>query len=59
MHTAYDPTSVSATVVAQLSDGEKEELSFLRVAHMPLQGSIARVVAEKKAIIRKEKEQSN
>ncbi len=57
MRTAYDPTSVSPAVVGLLSISEKEALLIHQRAHLPLQGNIVKVIAEKKAILRKEKEQ--
>ena len=59
MRTAYDPTSVSPAVVGLLSISDKEALLIHQRAHLPLQGNIAKVIAEKRAILRKEEEKSN
>lgn len=59
MRTAYDPTSVSPHVVGLLSDSDREALLIAQQAHLPLQGGIAKVIEEKRAILRKEKEKAN
>lgn len=53
----YDPTAVSPAVVGLLSTSEREALLISQQAHLPLQGSIAKIVEEKRALLRKEKEQ--
>ncbi len=59
MHVAYDPTAVSPAVVGLLSISEKEALLIHQREHLPLQGNIAKIVEQKRAILRKEEEKAN